>query len=172
MVAGFSNSMIKKHSVPKRISPAVMMITILLWSVSLVKSHFSGRFLSFPIFLTLAAMSCHTGNPRPPITIRNMVVKLISGDSAYCWKLVLPIMSIPALQNADTEWKMEYPIPVTTPYSGINLKANRTAPIPSTRKVPFRIRMMNFTIPESVSSPYACWIVILLFMEIRLPSIR
>ena len=39
-------------------------------------------------------------------------------------------------------------------------------------KVPLTIRIINLTSPESVSSPYASWITILPFMEIRFPSRR
>ena len=102
MVSGLLNSSRKYPSVPPRIRTAVMTRTILLWSPSLVKIL---RFapLSPAPFFAVTKMSCHTGNPRPPITIKNMVVRLTSGESTYCIKLVEPMMSIPALQKPEME---------------------------------------------------------------------
>ena len=41
--------------------------------------------------------------------------ELIKGEPAYPIRLLLPSRSTPALQNADTEWKIPYPMPFTTP---------------------------------------------------------
>ena len=41
--------------------------------------------------------------------------ELIKGEPAYPIRLLLPSRSTPALQNADTEWKIPYPTPFTTP---------------------------------------------------------
>ena len=93
-------------------------------------------------------------------------------ELTYSIKLLFPIISTPALQNAEIEWKIPYQIPLITPNSGINLIMNSTAPIPSTRNVPFKILMINLTIPDRVSKPYACWINILPFILMRFPRIR
>ena len=148
-----------------------MVITTLLCSSSFVATLRFGIFF-FTTVLIVDATSCHTVNPRPADTIRNIVVKLISGELTYSIKLLFPIISTPALQNAEIEWKIPYQIPLITPNSGINLIMNSTAPIPSTRNVPFKILMINLTIPDRVSKPYACWINILPFILMRFPRIR
>ena len=134
------------------IRKTVIVSTILLWSPSLVKILLLAPFSPAPFF-AVTKISCHTGNPRPPITIRNIVVRLTSGESTYLIKLLSPIISIPALQNPEIEWKTPYQIPFARPNSGTNLNEKSTAPIPSTMNVPLTMRIINFTSPDNVSSP-------------------
>ena len=102
IVSGLLNSNRKYPTVPKTIRNAVIVSTILLWSPSLVKILLLAPFSPAPFF-AVTKISCHTGKPRPPITIRNMVVRLTSGESTYLIKLLSPIISIPALQNPEME---------------------------------------------------------------------
>ena len=52
-------------------------------------------------------------------------------------------MSKPALQNADTEWKIALNIPVARPYLAINGTISKITPISSTENVYFN--MFNIT---------------------------
>jgi len=53
--------------------------------------------------------------------IKNMVVKFTITFPWYWQKLLPPKRSIPALQKADTAWKILYQIPFR-PYSGIKTR--------------------------------------------------
>ena len=85
----------------------------------------------------------------PPRIISILVTTLTIGFRAYPHRLFSEIISIPALQNADIELKMDIHIPAI-PYSGTNTGIYKRAPIPSTSAVPIITFLINFTIPDRV----------------------
>ena len=77
-----------------------------------------------------------------------MVTPLISGWVAYWHKLSCAKISMPALQKADTEWKMEIQIP-RNPNCGTNTGIHNKAPTPSTAKVPVSTRLTKRINPDN-----------------------
>ena len=98
------NSPKKLYIVGKIINIKVIIITILLCGLYFWKDN---------LYLKT---SLHTKNPIPPIIIKHIIVNEIIGLAEYMLRELNsppfePIMSNPALQNAETEWKIAIHIP-------------------------------------------------------------
>ena len=106
-------------------------------------------------FESTSTTSHQTTNPSPPQMIRNDDVSSTSGESAYVIRLSGPMISIPALQNAEIALNTEYQIPCATPNCGINANIYKTAPNISTITVPLITRFINTTMPCIVLNPKA-----------------
>ena len=78
------------------------------------------------------------------------------------------MMSKPALQKADTAWKMEAQIPRLQPNRGTNCVARIAAPANSTAKVPTAMRRISRSTPASRRLPADCTRRVLLCSEIFL----
>ena len=114
IVAGLWYSSAKFKTVPAINKNPVVMIAIFECNLSLVNHHFLG-ISRCQIFFPLSITSYHTVKPIPPRIINSIVIILIKGSVAYLARLSSPRMSIPALQNAEIEWKIPYQIPFATP---------------------------------------------------------
>ena len=62
-----------------------------------------------------------------------------------------PKMSMPALQNAETEVKTESHRPFRKPCRGMRTKPYKAAPAPSAMSVPFRALFMKRKMPDRLS---------------------
>ena len=97
--------------------------------------------------------SSQTEKPRPPMTIRSMIVMLITGFATYQHREEYgsrcPIRSKPPLQNADTEWKSPYQMPRAGPKSRTKTGVRKAAPKSSKRMEVFRMKPVRRTIPPT-----------------------
>ena len=100
IVSGFPCSIRKISAAPPKISTAVITSTSLVCRLS-PTTPLTGDCRRFKVRRIIWSTSNHTTNPRPPSTISAMVVRFTSGLAEYTDRLVVPRMSIPALQNAE-----------------------------------------------------------------------
>ena len=83
----------------------------------------------------------------PPRMIKTDVVVLTSTFVAWPHRLASPIISIPALQKAETELKKDIQIPFG-PNSGMKTNIYAIAPMTSIMTVPKRTFFTNATRPD------------------------
>ena len=101
----------------------------------------------------------------PPKIISMIVVRLIIGFSVYPHKLFSEIISIPALQKADTEVKTDIHIP-SIPNSGTKTVMYNNAPANSIAKVNSITFFTNLIIPPIKFKLKESLIIILSFILI------
>ena len=102
---------------------------------------------SLKIRLKNVIMSHQTGKPRPAITIKPIVTRLIKISPRKPQRLSPPVRSIPALQNALTAVNIEYHKPFSGPYIGTNRIIYSNAPMPSIVSEKRTTRFVTPTIP-------------------------
>ena len=123
-----------------------------------------------PRFRIRRRMIHQTGKPIPPRMMRADVTRLTQRSDRYAAKLSGPITSIPALQKAETAWKMPAQIPLA-PKSMMNLGVMRSAPHASTMSAPRTMFHAMSTSPRMVSTLYAACSKSRSLRPIRLPMI-
>ena len=147
MVSGLLYSITKTRTAPARIRTPVMLSTSFVCSprrfIIVLKEYFFLNFVLKPF-----RISNHTTYPRPPITMRNMVLIRRSVFPFQDMRLSGPIMSIPALQKAEIAVNTDIQIPCPTPYFGMNTIIYTSAPIPSTMNVPLKTPTRNERSPD------------------------
>ena len=83
----------------------------------------------------------------------------------------MPNISNPALQNAETEWKILFQIPSFTPYNGPNCENKITAPNSSKHKVTINIFKKSLKEPDNVKLLVDSFSISRSFKLMRLPVI-
>ena len=106
------------------------------------------------------------------MTIRPPIVRMTTGLSAKCTSddpgSILPRISNPALQNAETEWKSAAYRPSAHPKRGTNWVASSTIPVNSIINVPIAILFTRRSTPDRRSVPVDCMMSFLDCREIFL----
>ncbi len=81
-----------------------------------------------------------------------MVVHIKRYESRKFIMLSGPITSIPALQNADIDWKREAHSPFCRPNIGTSFTAHKTVPAASTMNTPLNMEVRKRSIPLRLST--------------------
>lgn len=119
----------------------------------------------------LFEISINTEKPKPPTMIKKHIVKF-TVKSPTKDIILFPIISKPALQNADMAWNIENHIPLINPKIGINRVESNKAPIPSIIKVDIITYLVNLTKPDRESWFNCSRIINLSLKLIFLPTKR